>query len=61
MHYVYGEAIKSHLLTLEDAKKEKLNNFDYQKMFKKEIENQQKKAFFPFFLAEFFKLYVQRL
>ena len=58
MHYVHGEGMKSHLLTLENAKKEKLNHFDYQNMFKKELGNQEKKAFFPFVLAEFFKLCV---
>ena len=43
---------------IRNAKKEKENHFDYQNMFKKELGNQEKKAFFPFFGGEFFKLCV---
>ena len=39
MYYVHGEGVKSHLRTLENAKKERLRNFDYQNMFKSELEN----------------------
>ena len=41
MYYVHGEGIKSYFRTFKNAKKEKLSNFDYQNMFKSELENQQ--------------------
>ena len=51
MYYVHGEGIKSHLWTFKNAKKEKLSNFDYQSMFKSELENQQ--IFFIFWGENF--------
>ena len=55
MHYVHSEGIKSHLRTLENAKKEKLSHFDYQNMFKSEFENQQKKGIFSIFGGRIFQ------
>ena len=59
MYYVHGKGIKSYLWTFKNAKKEKLSSFDYQNMFKSELENQQKKMYLFHFLREkFFKLCV---
>ena len=58
MYYVHGEGIKNHLQIFKNAKKKNLSNFDYQNMFKSELENQQKNVLFSFLGGEFFKLCV---